>query len=77
VTLSAVHGALSRSSDWVASSLRGWKREQEGTMFQMINEEKHTAEDRKMMWVKVAIFIVGIGVLGGVVYFFAFVPFGK
>lgn len=46
-------------------------------MFQMINEEKPTAEDRKMLWVKVAIFIAGIGVLGGVVYFFAFVPFGK
>lgn len=46
-------------------------------MFQMINDEKPTAEDRKLLWLKVAIFVVGIGVLGGVVYFFAFVPFGK
>jgi hypothetical protein len=46
-------------------------------MFQMINEEKPSAEDRKMMWVKVAIFVIGIGVLGGVVYFFAVGPYGK
>ncbi len=46
-------------------------------MFQMINEDRPTAADRKMLWVKVAIFIAGIGVLGGVVYFFAFVPYGK
>ena len=46
-------------------------------MFQMINEEKPTAEDRKMMWVKVGLFIVLIAVFGGVVYFFATVPFGK
>jgi hypothetical protein len=43
----------------------------------MINEEKRTPEDRRMMWVKVVIFVIGIGVLGGVVYFFAVVPYGK
>lgn len=37
-------------------------------MFQMINEEKPTAEDRKMLWVKVAMFIVGVGAVGGFVY---------
>jgi hypothetical protein len=46
-------------------------------MFQMINEEKPTAEDRKMLWIKVGLFVVFIAVLGGVVYFFATVPFGK
>lgn len=46
-------------------------------MFQMINEEKPTAEDRKMLWVKVGLFIVLIAALGGVVYFFATTPFGK
>ena len=46
-------------------------------MFQMINEEKPTAEDRKMLWVKVGLFIVFCGALGGVVYFFATTPFGK
>ena len=46
-------------------------------MFQMINEEKPTAEDRKMMWVKVGLFIFFSAVLGGVVYFFATVPYGK
>jgi len=46
-------------------------------MFQMINEEKPTAEDRKMLWVKVGLFIVLCGALGGVVYFFATIPFGK
>ena len=53
------------------------RREKEVTMFQMINEEKPTAEDRKMRWVKVAIFVIGIAVLGGVVYFFAVVPSWK
>ena len=46
-------------------------------MFQMINEEKPTAEDRKMLWIKVGLFIVLFGALGGVVYFFATTPFGK
>ena len=46
-------------------------------MFQMINEEKPTAEDRKMLWVKVGLFIVLCGALGGVVYFFAMTPYGK
>jgi len=46
-------------------------------MFQMINDEKPNAEDRKMMWVKVGLFIVLIVALGGVVYFFATVPFGR
>jgi len=46
-------------------------------MFQMINDEKPTAEDRKMLWVKVGLFVVLFAALGGVVYFFAFTPFGK
>ncbi len=46
-------------------------------MFQMINDEKPTAEDRKLFWVKIGMFIVLFAALGGVVYFFAFVPWGK
>ena len=46
-------------------------------MFQMINDEKPTAEDRKMMWVKVGLFIVLVAAFGGMLYFFAFVPYGK
>ena len=53
------------------------RRYVEGPMFQMINEEKPTAEDRKMLWVKVGLFIVLIAALGGVVYFFAMTPYGK
>ena len=53
------------------------RRFEEGPMFQMINEEKPTAYDRKMLWVKVGLFIVLIAALGGVVYFFATTPFGK
>ncbi len=37
-------------------------------MFQMINEEKASPEDRKMLWVKVGVFVVGLAALGGVLY---------
>lgn len=40
-------------------------------MFQMINEEKPSAEDRKLFWVKVGAFIVALAAFGGVIYFFA------
>jgi hypothetical protein len=46
-------------------------------MFQMINDEKPTAEDRKLVWVKVGMFVVLIAALGGVIYFFAFVPWAR
>jgi flagellar basal body-associated protein FliL len=46
-------------------------------MFQMIDEEKPTAEDRRMLWVKVAIFTGVIAVAGAVLYFFWFVPYGR
>jgi hypothetical protein len=44
-------------------------------MFQMIDEEKPTAEDRKLFWVKVGAFIVALAAFSGVIYFFAFVPY--
>ncbi len=44
-------------------------------MFQMIDEERPTAEDRKLFWIKVGAFIVVMAALGGVLYFFAFVPY--
>ena len=44
-------------------------------MFQMVNEESTQPQDRKMMIVKVATFTVALLVLGGVVYFFAFLPY--
>jgi hypothetical protein len=46
-------------------------------MFQMINDEKPTAEDRKLIWVKVGMFVVLIAALGGVVYFFAFTQWAR
>jgi len=44
-------------------------------MFQMVDEEKPTAGDKKMFWFKVGVFVVALAALGGVVYFFAFVPY--
>ena len=38
-------------------------------MFQMVGEEKPTAEDRKMFWFKVGAFVVALAAAGGVVYF--------
>ncbi len=40
-------------------------------MFQMINEEKPSAEERKLFWVKVGAFIVALAAFSGVIYFFA------
>ena len=37
-------------------------------MFQMIDDQKPTAEDRKMIWVKIGVFLVLFAALGGVVY---------
>jgi flagellar basal body-associated protein FliL len=46
-------------------------------MFQMINDEKPTAEDRKMLWIKIGLTIVLFAALCGIVYFFAMTPYGK
>lgn len=46
-------------------------------MFQMIDDGKPTAEDRKMFWMKLGAFIVALAAFGGVIYFFAFVPWTK
>ena len=44
-------------------------------MFQMIDEGKPTAEDKKLFWFKVGAFVVALAAVGGVVYFFAVVPY--
>jgi len=44
-------------------------------MFQMVNDEKPGAEDRKMMWVKIGVFLLAMAAFGGVIWFFAFVPY--
>jgi hypothetical protein len=44
-------------------------------MFEMLNEEKPDAEARRVFWKKVGYFVVALGVLGGVIYFFAFFPY--
>jgi hypothetical protein len=44
-------------------------------MFQMIDEGKPTAEDRKLFWYKVGLFIVAAAAFGGIIYFFAFLPY--
>jgi hypothetical protein len=46
-------------------------------MFQMVDEEKPSPDDRKMLLFKIAAFIVAVGAFAGVIYFFAFVPYGK
>ena len=46
-------------------------------MFQMIDETKPDAQDRKMLLVKVCAFVVALAALGGVVYFFAFVSYSS
>ncbi len=45
-------------------------------MFQMINEEK-SPDDSKLFWVKAGLVVAGLALMGGVVYFFALVPFHK
>ena len=47
----------------------------EGAMFQMVDEERPRAEDRKRFWFKVGAFVVALAAVGGVVYFFAVVPY--
>jgi hypothetical protein len=48
---------------------------EEGAMFQMVDEGRPTAEDKKMFWFKVGAFVVALAALGGVVYFFMAVPY--
>jgi hypothetical protein len=43
-------------------------------MFQMVDEGKPTAEDKKMFWFKVGAFVVVLAALGGVIYFIMAVP---
>jgi hypothetical protein len=47
----------------------------EVTMFEMLNDEKPNSDARKMFWVKVCMFVVAIAAMGGVIYFFAFLPY--
>jgi hypothetical protein len=49
--------------------------EGEVAMFEMLNEEQPDAETRKMFWVKVGFFVVALAALGGVIYFFGFLPY--
>ena len=46
-------------------------------MFQMLNEESAQPPDRKMVIVRVGALTVALFVLGAVVYFFAFLPYGN
>ncbi len=46
-------------------------------MFQMIHEERPSAEDRKMFWLKAGLIVVALAFMGGVVYFFALVPYHR
>jgi hypothetical protein len=40
-------------------------------MFQMIDERKPTAEDRKLFWYKVGLFLIVAAAFGGIIYFVA------
>ncbi len=42
---------------------------QEDAMFQMINEEKPTAQDRMMLIYKVGVFVASLGAVGAFIYF--------
>ena len=44
-------------------------------MFQMINDEKPSPEDRKLFWYKFGAFLLAMAAFGGVIYFFAFIPY--
>lgn len=46
-------------------------------MFQMIDEERAANKDRKMLLFKIGAFIVALAAFGGVIYFFAAVPWAK
>jgi hypothetical protein len=46
-------------------------------MFQILNDESARPPDRKMAIVRVGAFTVALLVLGAVVYFFAFLPYGN
>lgn len=46
-------------------------------MFQMVDEERHGTEDRKLFWVKVGLGIMIMAAMVGVGYFFAYVPYHK
>ncbi len=52
-------------------------REKEGAMFQMIHEERPSAEDRKIFWLKAGLIVVALAFMGGLVYFFALVPYHR
>ena len=41
-------------------------------MFEMVNQESTEPQDKKTLAMKVGAFILALGVLGGVVYLFAF-----
>jgi len=40
-------------------------------MFQMIDESKPSAEDRRLFWYKLGIFVVALAAFGGVIYLVA------
>jgi hypothetical protein len=40
----------------------------EVAMFEMLNEEKHDAESRKLFWMKVGIFVIAVAAMSGVIY---------
>lgn len=43
--------------------------QQEDTMFQMIDEERPTPEDRKSFMTKIGVFVAAMGGVGVIVYF--------
>jgi hypothetical protein len=44
-------------------------------MFEMVNEKRAELQDRKLLLMKIGIFVVALAILGGVVYLFTFVPY--
>ncbi len=43
-------------------------------MFEMIDEERDTGSS-KIFWVKLGVFVAALAAMGGIIYFFAFLPY--
>ena len=44
-------------------------------MFDIVNEKRAEPQDRKLLLVKIGLFVVAVAILGGVVFLFTFVPY--
>jgi hypothetical protein len=70
---STAGAASANAQDLMPPYSRGIRvKKEEVPMFEMINEEKPSAERRKILLTKAGIFLVAIVLVAGVIYFLAF-----